>query len=137
MELQTEIPKLQINTPWWVTGSYDSSIANFLRSHHTVSYNSCIPVNIHINSARTFLQMLLISYLFRNGCSNTTCVSCYPFVFTHFHFWWLIILSIFCSTCLASVCLLWDKVHSDLLPIFKLDCFLTIELYEFFIYFRF
>ena len=37
--------------------------------------------------------------------------------------WWLMILSIFSCNCWPSACLLWKNVYSDLLPIFKLDCF--------------
>ena len=48
--------------------------------------------------------------------------------------WCWVMLIIFLYVCWPSVCLLWKNVYLDLLLTLKLDFFLTIELYELFMY---
>ena len=106
-----------------------------MRNLLTVFHWGCIGLQSHQQCVRVFSMSLptFICCLFDDS-PFWQMQGGIPLWFWFAFSWWLVILRIFSCAYWLSACLLWKNIHSDHLPIFKLDClvwFFYIEFYEF------
>ena len=97
-----------------VAGSYGNSIFNFLKKLHTICYGSCKNLYSHQQCTRDLFLVFWIINI-------PTGVRWYLIVVSISFYWWLVMLSIFSSTCWPFNVLtcVWKHVYSDPLPIFQ------------------